>query len=340
LEIINRSLVHIQTSRTLGRIHRIGDHELRWADYQLVCAWAEELGLSPVQVLDKLMRGPQNGTTIENGKFKNLYVDRSIISVSFMPSIQDLNYQKLTVSNGEDAFVFEPGPRPMLVDLSCDGFELDNLNNLSAPNLNRLKCGIYSWQLIGWKEERMDSGITTKEVDFSIAPNLKVLDCSGNDLSSIDLSGVPDLEILTCGGNYLEMINLSAVPKLKILQCPENELADLNLSSVPELTKIECSGNKISNLNLSRVPKLSELDCQWNRLENLDLTHVPNLEVLLCQQNLIGSLDLSPVGKLRCLYCYFNKFDTIDVRSLKYLQRLESYLPQMSIIRRPDQKFI
>ena len=53
-EMVDRSLVHIQTSKELSKLHRIGEHELCTPDYQLVCAWAEQCELEPEVVMHAL----------------------------------------------------------------------------------------------------------------------------------------------------------------------------------------------------------------------------------------------------------------------------------------------
>ncbi|MGY8642215.1 MAG: hypothetical protein ACKVJU_14115 [Verrucomicrobiales bacterium] len=55
-EMVSRSLVHIQTSKALAMLHRIGEHDLYGPDYRLVCAWAEELRWAPEEVLAHLVK--------------------------------------------------------------------------------------------------------------------------------------------------------------------------------------------------------------------------------------------------------------------------------------------
>ena len=85
-EMVGRSLLHIETSKPLSTLHRIGKHELYEPDYRLVCNWAEELGIDKEDVLFRLMDGAESElmnlrwgesfmkTTILNGKFKSIFV--------------------------------------------------------------------------------------------------------------------------------------------------------------------------------------------------------------------------------------------------------------------------
>ena len=92
-EIINRSLVHIQTSKALEMLHRIGEYELYGPDYRLVCALAEEVLLTPEEVLRRLLVAESGYvwcTRIEGGRFKVLNVDKKTLAISSIPSIDGL----------------------------------------------------------------------------------------------------------------------------------------------------------------------------------------------------------------------------------------------------------
>ncbi len=84
-EIISRSLVHIQTSKALGMLHRIGKHELFGPDYRLVCTWAEESRLTQEEVLVRLLSN--KGTILIDGRFEAIYIDEfSKLGISGLPA--------------------------------------------------------------------------------------------------------------------------------------------------------------------------------------------------------------------------------------------------------------
>ena len=237
-EIINRSLVHIQTSKTLGRLHRIGDHELQWPDYQLVCSWAEQLKIPPKSVLNDLLEQiPLHtrsfGTTLIDGSFINLVASRTLIGIKGLPAIQGLRIERLSFDFREKMDLlfsdYNSSPIP---------FNTGYITALGHPT----------------------------ELDLSVIPNLKELWCLGNELEYLDLSPVPCLKKLVCASNGLFELNLSPVPNLMELWYSQNIITDLDLSPVPNLIGLSCVGNSGSDaclldLDLSRVSMLEELFC-------------------------------------------------------------------------------
>ena len=111
--------------------------------------------------------------------------------------------------------------------------------------------------------------------------NLKILDCSNNNLTQID--NLPlQLIYLNCSFNQIKKMD--------------------NLPSGIE--KIICCNNKISILEYLPF-SVNHLDCSNNNillLDNLPL----NLIYLSCNNNNISSLNNLPV-KIKCLYCSGNQ---------------------------------
>ena len=303
-EIIKRSLVHIQTSKTLGRLHRIGEYELQWPDYQFVCLWADHLNMPPVGVFKILLDHNTSQThTLEtkivNGRFIDLVADERLAGIKSLPAIEGLRIEKFNV---------------LRLDLCV-------LDLSSLPNLTSLDC----------------SGNQLTVLDLSPVPNLTELLCAGNKLTELDLSSVPNLAKLWCAENKLTELDLSLVPNLTELWCHGNKLTNLDLSSVPNLTKLWCQGNKLTSLSLSSVPNLTELWCYENKLTELDLSSVPNLMELWCADNKLTELDLSSVPNLTKLWCHENKLSELDIRPLKQLKDLFYYFARL--VQRPDQNF-
>ncbi len=275
-EIINRSLVHIQTSKTLSVRHRVGAYELCWPDYSLVCAWAEDLGLTPEETIRRLLiqAGISDGewdTRIEDGRFRSLCVATSVfeefvhmetLSVSSIPPIKGLAVEKLYLRLKNT---------PVGLDLSF------------FPNLMELEC--------------RDNQLT--ELGLSHVPNLTVLECGGNQLSELDLTHVPYLTELCCRSNQLTNLALFRATNLTRLSCSENPLTQLNLSYLANLTSLACLTNQLTELDLSHVPNLKTLSCMGNQLTELDLSHVPKLEMLWCFEKQLTTLDISNLQNLK-----------------------------------------
>lgn len=306
-EIINRSLVHIQTSKALGMRHRIGEHELCGPDYHLVCAWADELWMTPEGVLQQLMDEPNEEwykgwqTFIEDGHFKTLLVNRKALPFSVLPTITGLSIRRLCLGGGEN---------------------ISKLDLASVPDLTELDC----------------SGSQLAELDLSQIPHLTALFCQENQLSNLDISPVSDLTELGCWENQLTDLDLSAVCNLTNLFCWENQLTCLDLSPVPNLINLFCRKNKLTELDLSKVHELSLLWCENNQLTGLDLSESHNLAELSCDGNQLSELALSDVPNLTVLSCIKNQLTELDIRNLGNLETLK-YDPGTRIIQRPDQNF-
>ena len=210
-EIIGRSLVHIQASRALATRHRIGEHELCGPDYGLVCAFAEDLRLPPEEVLRRLLL-PKSGylftdTRIEDGRFKELQVDRETLPISSIPFIKGLVVERLFLRFQETLSGLDLSTFPNLTKLDCDG------NQLTA-------------------------------LDLSQVPNLTELSCGSNQLTELDLSQVPDLGGLWCAKNQLIELDLSQVPNLNDLHCSENQLTELDIRNLQNLNSLSYDEGK------------------------------------------------------------------------------------------------
>lgn len=330
-EIISRSLVHIQTSKSLGKLHRIGEHELCGPDYRLVCAFAEDTQLPPEELLTRLLLrssgdhrlGPSRWEpNIEAGRFKSLHVDTKRLPISSIPYIEGLIVETLHLELHDTFSGLDLSMFPNLTGLRSTESHLTELNLSSARDLSWLWC----------------EGNRLSELDLSQVSNLDFLYCGGNLLTELDLSQVPNLTRLWCSHNQLALLDLSQVPHLDGLTCGGNQLTKLDLSQVPNLTELQCDCNRLTELDLSHFSNLSWLCCGGNQLTELDLSQVPNLNLLYCEDNLLTALDLFQVPDLTDLSCARNQLNELDIRNLWSLETLE-YDPSVRIVQRPDQDF-
>jgi hypothetical protein len=325
-EIINRSLVHIQTSKALAVRHRIGEHDLCGPDYRLVCAFAEDVGMTPEEVLRRLLL-PKSGylfpdTRIEDGRFKELLIDEETLPFSSIPSIEGLVVEilRLGLKAAPSGLVFSMFPH--LTVLDCCGNQLTELDLSNVTDLTKLDCD----------QNQLN------ELNLAQVPNLTTLLCSDNKLTDLDLSVVTNLTVLNCSKNQITELDLSQVPNLTTLLCSDNQLAELDLSEVPNLTMLSCYNNQLAELDLSQVSNLATLWCDGNQLAELDLSQVPNLTHLCCYDNELTELDLSKVPNLTLLRCENNQLSELDLRMIRNLETLE-YDPGTRLVQRPDQNF-
>lgn len=292
---------------------RIGGYEWHEAEYLQLMAWAEQLGLSPDELLRRL-KGEE--TTIENNRFITLRWDVGLLPLSEFRVSQELRLTQLS-------FV---GP----------GYDLppsiSRISTVALPELKRLDCAIVGLKTLA--TGRMTS--------------LESLECSGNHLKLLDLEPFPNLKTLNCFINCLTTLNLTHVPQLVELDCSDNLIAELDLRSVPNLRRLNCSDNNMQKLVLRNLPKLVELDCEnsawdksagWGRhLEMLDLRGAPNLTRLNCWDNALEYLDLRCVPQLEDLNCASNLLTELDIRPLFHLKKLLCD-DRTRLIQHPDQHF-
>lgn len=242
-EIINRSLVHIQTSKTLGRLHRIGDHELQWPDYQLVSIWAEQLNVPPAEVLMNLLKNKSKSyhdfkTTVVDGQFLNLFVSPKLKGITGLPEIRGLIVEKLSLELFDQQVGWGVG-------------QLTKLDLSLVPNLKVLLCRFNQ----------------LTELDLSPTPNLTVLSCGFNQLPRLDLSSIPNLTELWCEENQLTELDLTPVPNLRSLDCHDNKLTNLDLVPVPNIESLYCVENQLTKLDISPIKRL--INSLWDNSVNL-----------------------------------------------------------------------
>ena len=258
-----------QTSKTLGRLHRIGEHDLQWPDYQLVCFWAEQLSILPVEVLMILLDHSASENTVKtkivNGHFINLVADSRLSGIMGFPKINGLRIRDLII-NKLGLRDLDLSLLPKLNLLSCEHNQLSDLDLLPVPNLKMLIC----------------SKNKLTRLDLSPVPMLEWVVCALNKLTELDLPQAPNLESLCCAGNFLTNLDLSSVSNIRDLDCSVNEITELDLTPSPNLTSLNCTGNPLIDLDLSPVPNLTELKCSYNQYIGLDMSISRKLKRLEC----------------------------------------------------------
>ena len=111
-------------------------------------------------------------------------------------------------------------------------------------------------------------------------PNLKVLNCSHNRLTSLDVSKNTVLQELVCWENQLTSLDVSQNTALQELACFENQLTSLDVSQNPALQKLNCGHNRLTSLDVSKNTELTYLKCSYNRLTELDVSKNTELTYL------------------------------------------------------------
>lgn len=147
--------------------------------------------------------------------------------------------------------------------------------------------------------------------EVTITGKLEQLECYGAQITEIQLDA-PDLFILKCYKNKISTLDLSQCPELARLECGNNLLTELNVQACPKLEHLYVENNRLSSLDLSRHDKLTELYCQENNLSSLTLK-CPELSLLHAHKNHLADLDLSQSPKLDYVFLFSNRItDKMD----------------------------
>ena len=144
-------------------------------------------------------------------------------------------------------------------------------------------------------------------------PNLKYLNCSGNELTSLDVHENTALERLSCAENKLSSLDVSNNTALDELYCYNNQLTSLDVRQNTALKMLSCSKNKLTSLDVSQNTALKELHCDRNQLTELDVSKNTELAGLYCYENQLTELDVSKNAELVSLACNGNRLTSLDV---------------------------
>ncbi len=126
------------------------------------------------------------------------------------------------------------------------------------------------------------------------------------------------LKILDCSGNILSSINVEKNTVLTDLDCSNSNLSSINVGKNTALTDLDCSSNDLSmsGLDINNNTELGILICDNCGLTKLDVSKNTNLKRISCCQNQLTSLDLSKNIALMNLYCRGNKISGNDMDDL------------------------
>ena len=226
--------------------------------------------------------------------------------------------------------------------LSDRGQEIDNLEGLEYfVNLEELRLVRLGVQFL----------------NVSKFAQLKVLDCSENELTELDVTQNDNLEVLNCNSNNLSKLDLSKNVALTDLHCCENSLGTLDLTNNENLLVLDCFNAGLSELNLKNNTKLLSIYCGLNQLKELDVSQnkylryvdltfgrdygygdsetpanymtsldfsnnpeIYYLRVSNCQ--LLTSLNISKNSKLLCLECGETSLSELNVSGNPLLETL------------------
>src|SRR5690554_3490387 len=123
-------------------------------------------------------------------------------------------------------------------------------------------------------------------------PNIIMLNCGNNQLTSLDVTNNTALKRLHCGINQLTVLDLSNNTVLEELYCYNNLLASLDVSNNSDLEILSCFYNQLTVLDVDNNTALTGLWCDSNNLTALSINNLTNLIYLNCSDNQLVSLNV------------------------------------------------
>ncbi len=137
-------------------------------------------------------------------------------------------------------------------------------------------------------------------------PQITVLSCQYNKLTSLDLSQNTKLVTLNCYANALTELNISANSVLKSLYCQNNpSLAEIDVAGKTKLVHISAYNTALTAVDVTGCTELNTLNVYDNSaLESVTFGDNGKLAVLNVKNTNIGEVDLSALPALTTLYAY------------------------------------
>ena len=169
-----------------------------------------------------------------------------------------------------------------------------------------------------------------KSLNVSKFINLKVLDCSDNEIEEIIVCSDSKIEELVCKNNCLE--KLPKTPHIVRLDCSNNAILDITI--YPKMRTLTCKSNLIKKLNGSL--KLKNLNCSENPIKYIG--DYNNIEVLDISTTKMTNID-TYMPKLNTLFMNNTSITSIPVmETLEFLEMSDSpvkklpYMPNITSV--------
>ncbi|CAM1360827.1 conserved hypothetical protein [Tenacibaculum sediminilitoris] len=100
-------------------------------------------------------------------------------------------------------------------------------------------------------------------------PNLRRLDCFGNEITKIDLSQSSSISFLNCSENKIERLDVSNNTNLTYISCDYNRLSSLILGENLNLESLYAASNKLTSLDVSNCQNLKSMDVTGNKIQTI-----------------------------------------------------------------------
>ena len=123
--------------------------------------------------------------------------------------------------------------------------------------------------------------------------NIKVLECSRNQITSLDVSNCVKMIWLFCTSNQLTSIDVSGALSLEGFFCRFNQLTNIDVSNNLLLEGFHCGNNQLSSIDVSNNIKLAYFEAANNQITSIDLSTNSDLTQIVINNNQLTSLNLA-----------------------------------------------
>lgn len=163
--------------------------------------------------------------------------------------------EELICSNNQ-LQTLEVGHLKYLKVLYCDINKLTSLKVDELPALEKLQCAQNPMERFEVNSNSLKEFFITENKLTELilnTPNLELLACYGNQLSTLDLSKCLALNTLSCHTNNLSSLDLSNNASMEYLWVQKNVIEKIDLSHCPAIFAIECYSNRIAQERMAEL---------------------------------------------------------------------------------------
>jgi NACalpha-BTF3-like transcription factor len=159
-----------------------------------------------------------------------------------------------------------------------------------------------------------------------IFPETDVIELSGRSLEGkLKIEGFKNLKLLDCSNNNITHLEVTDCPSLEKIFCSKNELVELKFGRLGKLIELRCEVNKLTDLNLSKrsgsgrmqLPKLEKVFCDSdNLIKNTKLKNRVNVVAGTRNVLLIGRTGEGKSSLANTLLNKNNNFEEVFKESI------------------------
>ncbi|MDE6296529.1 MAG: hypothetical protein K2L89_01670 [Muribaculaceae bacterium] len=214
---------------------------------------------------------------------------------------------------------------PANTEVKCYSYdENDNMTVFSVDKVNVSKLDASKMkQLINFSWTGND--LSKAEVKYPQSEGLQELNLNSSQLSAIPVDGdaYPALKMLNMSGNNLTSVDLTPFPTLQLFYGSANKISEVKLNN-PKMWNLSLDANELESIDLSKAPSLQQVYLNNNKLSSIDFSGLSSLRTIYISKNNLTFATL-PVPQEQWLnYIYSNQNpmeievkdqDTVDLSS-------------------------